>query len=147
MDAETTAGWLRDRELIKDLPLQYARGLDTREFSASRAVFSDDCTLKGALGENTIDGYFPGLVEGVQRYEATMHFMGNQYVDLEPGADHGHVETYAVAYHLEPDGSPLADLLMGVRYQDDVERRDGAWKIVRRVAVAQWRRGPFPRPG
>ena len=43
MDVERTVRWLRDRELIKQLPQRYAHGLDTRDFDESRAVFHPDC--------------------------------------------------------------------------------------------------------
>ena len=82
---------------------------------------------------------------GVLAFEATMHFMGNQYVDLEPGADTGFVETYAVAYHMEAPDSGREDLVMGVRYQDDVARDGDGWLIVNRVAKPVWVRGPLPR--
>ena len=140
-----TVRWLRDRALIGALPQRYARGLDTRDFDAARAVFRDDCRVKGSVHEDDIDPYWAQLVPGVRAYEATMHFMGNQYVDVEPGADTGFVETYAVAYHMEPADSGRADLVMGVRYQDTVARDGDGWLIANRVAKPVWVRGPFPR--
>lgn len=145
-DLASTVQWLRDRVLIEQLPQRYARGLDSREFDAARAVFRDDCRVKGSLVEDDIDPYWANLVPGVQAYEATMHFMGNQYVDLVPGADTAFVETYAVAYHMEPAGSGRDDLVMGVRYQDTVARDGDGWLITNRVAKPVWVRGPLPRP-
>jgi hypothetical protein len=146
MDLERTVRWLRDRELIKQLPQRYAHGLDTRDFDASRRVFHDDCYVKGSINEAPIDSYFAALIPGVQAYEATMHFMGNQYVDLDEGADEGTVETYAVAYHIEAAASGRKDLVMGVRYIDSVARSDDGWLIVNRTAIPHWVRGPLPRP-
>lgn len=146
MDLETTVRWLRDRELIKALPQRYAHGLDTRDFEAARRVFRDDCYVKGSINEAPIDDYFAALVDGVKAYQATMHFMGNQYVTLAEGADQGSIETYAVAYHIESEDSGLPDLVMGVRYCDTVERHDDDWIITRRVAIPHWVRGPLPRP-
>lgn len=143
---ERTVRWLKDVELIKSVPQRYALGIDTRDFDASRAMFRDDCHVEGTLVTAPIDEYWPGLCDGVRKYHATMHFMGNQYVDLVEGADEGSVETYAVAYHIEADDSPIDDLVMGVRYQDTVARAGDDWKIVRRRAVRQWVRGPLPRP-
>ena len=140
-----TVQWLRDKALIEALPQRYAHGLDTRQFDKARAVFRDDCTVKGSLVEAPIDPYWSNLVPGVQAYEATMHFMGNQYADVEPGADTGYVETYAVAYHMEPTDSGRADLVMGVRYCDDVAREGDGWLIVKRTAIPVWVRGPLPR--
>jgi 3-phenylpropionate/cinnamic acid dioxygenase small subunit len=145
-DLATTVAWLRDRELIKALPQRYARNVDKRDWKAVRACFADDCYVKGTIAENPVDAYMEGLAPGVEAYEATMHFMGNQYIDLEPGADTAFVETYAVAYHLEAPDTGLDDLFMGVRYCDDV-RRDGAdWIIAKRQVFLQWNRGPLPRP-
>jgi len=146
IEPRATVRWLRDRVLIEQLPQRYARGLDSREFDAARAVFRDDCRVKGSLVEDDIDPYWANLVPGVQSYEATMHFMGNQYVDLEPGADTGFVETYAVAYHMEAAGNGRDDLVMGVRYQDTVARAGDGWLITNRVAKPVWVRGPLPRP-
>ena len=137
--------WLRDRVLIADLPLRYAHGLDTRDFDKARAVFRDDCRVKGSLAEDLIDPYFANLKLGVVAYDATMHFMGNQYVEVEPGGETGRVETYAVAYHMEAAGNGREDLVMGVRYCDDVARDGDGWIIVKRVAIPVWVRGPLPR--
>ena len=86
--------------------------------------------MEGNLGEAAIEPYLERLRPGVEAYPATMHFMGNQYVRVEGEA--GHVETYAVAYHMEADGSPIDDLVMGVRYCDNVTRTADGWRISRR---------------
>ena len=152
--------WLKDREQIKELPYLYALGIDTRDFDQVASVFHPDCEVQGTLHNAPIREYLTLLEPGVRQYPATMHFMGNQYVRVD--GDSGHVETYAVAYHMEADGSELDDLVMGVRYQDDVVRvpgpggvdrpgaeagQGGDWKILRRNVVRQWSRGPLPRPG
>lgn len=149
-DAETLA-WVRDRELIRDLPQRYAHGIDTDDWQKVASVFHPDCVVEGTLQSADIRPYLAALEPGVKQYEATLHFMGNQYVELalDGDPDRGRVETYAVAYHIEPEGSPHADLVMGVRYCDTVQRvpelRD--WRIIRRHVVKQWHRGPLPRPG
>jgi hypothetical protein len=140
-----TVQWLRDRVLIAALPQQYAHGLDTRDFDRARAVFRDDCRVDGTVHQDDIAPYWEQLVRGVLAYDATMHFMGNQYVDVTPGADTGSVETYAVAYHIEPAGSGRDDLVMGVRYRDDVTRDGAGWVIVHRAVTPVWVRGPLPR--
>ena len=143
---ERTVRWLKDVEIIKSVPQRYAYGIDTRDFDAARAMFRDDCFVEGTLQTAPIDDYWPGLADGVRQYHATLHFMGNQLVQLEEGADEGFVETYAVAYHIEAADSKIDDLVMGVRYQDTVAREGDDWRIVRRKTVPQWVRGPLPRP-
>jgi len=110
-DADTLA-WVRDRELIRDLPQRYAHGVDTDDWQKVASVFHPDCQVEGTLQTAAIRPYLEALAPGVRVYEATLHFMGNQYVELaqDGDPDRAHVETYAVAYHLEAEGSPHADL-------------------------------------
>lgn len=143
-DLEANVRWLRDLELIKQLPQRYAYGIDTMDFDVVRSVFHPDCVVSGTLEDGALEPYLEGIEEGLKQWQATMHFMGNQYATVH--GDRGHVETWAVAVHLEGPDSPLADLRLGLRYQDDVVRVGDGWKIIRRTAVKQWHRGPFPRP-
>lgn len=143
-DLDANVRWLRDLELIRQLPQRYAYGVDTMDFDVVRSVFHPDCVVSGTLEDGAIEPYLEGIEEGLTQWHATLHFMGNQYVSVD--GDEGHVETWAVAYHMESDDSPLDDLRLGLRYQDDVVRVGDGWKIIRRKAVKQWHRGPFPRP-
>jgi len=141
-DLGATVRWLQDQELIKALPLRYAYGLDTGDIGMSRAVFRAGSTIRGSEHEDAVDGYFDYLAAAIGQFQATMHFMGNQYVELEPGADVGTVETYAVAYHLQGSESDEPDLVTGVRYQDRVGREGEGWLIDHRTVVPQWVRRP-----
>jgi len=148
-DAETLA-WVRDRELIRDLPQRYAHGIDTDDWEKVASVFHPDCRVEGTMQSAEIGPYLEALEPGVKAYAATLHFMGNQFVELsvDGDPDRGHVETYAVAYHMEPEGSERADLVMGVRYCDTVVRVAALedWRIILRKVVKQWHRGPLPQP-
>jgi hypothetical protein len=143
-DTVATVAWLRDRTLIKDLYARYAYGVDSVDMDLVRSVFLPDCVVVGTMEEGSLDDYLEGLEEGLLMYDATMHFRGNQYVELD--GDHAFVETWVVGYHMEAPGSPIDHLKLGLRYKDDVVRVDDDWKITRREAVRQWHTGPFPRP-
>jgi hypothetical protein len=143
-DAAATIAWLRDRELIKDLYDRYAYGVDSVDMDLVRSVFDDDCVVVGTMEEGTLDDYLEGLEEGLLMYDATMHFKGNQYVELH--GDRAFVETWVIGYHMEAPGSPIDHLQLALRYKDEVARVGDDWKITRREAVRQWHTGPFPRP-
>jgi SnoaL-like domain len=143
-DLEATVRWLRDRELIKDLYARYAYGVDSVDMELVRSVFDPDCVCVGTMEEGTLDDYLEGLELGLLMYDATMHFRGNQYIEIE--GDRGFVETWVVGYHMEAPGSPIDNLALGLRYQDDVVRIGDDWRIIRRETALQWHTGPFPRP-
>jgi hypothetical protein len=143
-DVEASVRWLRDVELIKQLAQRYAYGIDTMDFDIVRSVFHPDCVVAGTLEDGPLEPYLEGIEEGLKQWQATMHFMGNQYVSVN--GDAGRLETWALAHHMEADGSPLDDLVLALRYQDEVVRVADDWRIIRRKAVKQFHRGPFPRP-
>ena len=143
-DPAATLAWLRDRELIKDLYDRYAYGVDSVDMDLVRSVFTDDCVVVGTMEQGTLDDYLEGLEEGLLMYDATMHFKGNQYVEL--ARDRAFVETWVIGYHMEAPGSPIDHLQLALRYKDEVVRVGDEWKIARREAVRQWHTGPFPRP-
>ena len=142
-DLEATVRWLRDQELIRALPLRYAHGLDVGDVKESQSVFRADCRIRGTEREDAVSGYFEYVTAAIAQFQATMHFMGNQYVELELGADGGSVETYAVAYHLRGPESDEPDLVAGVCYRDRVGRAGNGWLIEDRIVVPQWARRPY----
>jgi hypothetical protein len=143
-DPEATLRWLRDRMLLEDLYRRYAYGVDSVDMELVRSVFHPDCVVVGTMEQGTLDDYLEGLEAGLLMYAATMHFQGNQYVELD--GDRAFVETWVIGYHMEAPDSPIQHLILALRYKDDAVRVGDEWKIVRREAVRQWHTGPFPRP-
>ena len=124
------------REDVCDVVLRYARGVDRRDWDLVRACFGDDATVEGSRFSGPIDEYLARLRPGVEAFPTTMHFMGNQLVEID--GDRASAETYAIAHHFaDPEGRDER-IVMGVRYLDDLERRDGRWVIVHRRAVSDW---------
>jgi hypothetical protein len=143
-DQAATLAWLRDREVIKDVYSRYAYGVDSLDLELVRSVFDPECVVVGTMEQGSLDDYLVGLEEGLAAYDATMHFKGNQYIDID--GDDAFVETWVIGYHMEASGSPIDSLVLALRYKDDLRRAGDDWKIVRREAVRQWHTGPFPRP-
>jgi hypothetical protein len=126
------------RDDVGDVILRYARGVDRRDWDLVRSCFADDALIEGTRFSGPIDEYLETLRPGVESFPTTMHFMGNQLADID--GERASTETYAIAHHFaDPDGR-VERLVMGVRYLDDLERRDGRWVIVRRRAVSDWLR-------
>ena len=97
-----------------------------------------------ATEQGELEEYLQGMLDALPVWDATMHFVGNQYIEIN--GDEGYVESWVVGYHMEADDSPLEHLVLGLRYQDDLVRVGDDWKIIRRVTAKQWHTGTFPRP-
>ena len=130
---------LWDRAHVTDVPLLYARGVDRRDWGLVRSCFSDDAFVDGTRSTGPVDAYLAELRPGVERWAATMHVMANQLASVE--GDRASLETYAVAFHWAeaPAGTPHPDnLIVGVRYHDELARQGDRWVITRRVVSGDW---------
>ncbi|WP_167045543.1 nuclear transport factor 2 family protein [Salinibacterium sp. ZJ454] len=82
---------------------------------------------------NFIEGVIPLLRE---RYEATMHVLGQSIVDID--GDRAHAETYNVAYHRGSNEGRATLVSVGNRYVDVLERREKEWRILDRKVIVEW---------
>jgi len=135
---DDTVRELLDRAQIRDLLARYARGVDRRDLELVRSCFTEDAAYEGALSTTDIAHALATLRESLERYTTTMHFLGNQSIELD--GDAAHSETCAIAYHRTPREGGAQDLVLGVRYRDDLVRERGRWRICRRHAVCDWQR-------
>jgi hypothetical protein len=130
---------LHDRDQIARVPRRYSRGVDRRDWQLVRSLFTDDAFVVGSRTSAPIEEYLVDLRQGVESFPTTMHFLGNQLVEVD--GDQGFVETYGVAYHWK--GAPAGvddpgNLIVGVRYQDTMVRTDAGWLVSRRHVDPDW---------
>jgi hypothetical protein len=137
---DSTVTWLRDLEELRRLPQRYARAIDGRDIDAVGRLFDPAGTVDGARGLSEVPAYLDGLRSAPRLFESSMHVLGDPLIELEPGADDARMDTYAVVHQLRAVGSTDDDLILGVRYLDDVVRRPGGWVIRHRRAVNLWTR-------
>src|SRR4051812_22875083 len=142
---------LIDKRSIHEVVMQLARGTDRLDAELIRSCYHPD----GFDDHNTFRGDPAAFAEWVLRvlrhFAATMHFVGNPLIELEPSRDGGPVtaarsETYCIAHHVFAPSDPGGerDLVLGLRYVDRFERRAGAdgalggWLIAHRVCAFDW---------
>jgi len=137
-DANQGLQHLVDRAAIQDLLVRYAHCVDRRDLDAVAACFTPDAAYSGSLGEGTIQEALIALRDRMGRYESTMHLLGNQLIEID--GDRARSETYAIAHHRINNDGDRRSLAVGVRYEDELIRRDGRWLICARVVHMEWER-------
>jgi hypothetical protein len=136
---------LWDRDRIARVPRTYSRGIDRRDWDLVRSCFTADALIEGSRATAPVDDYIAQLRPGVEYFPVTMHFMGNQLIDVD--GDSGEVDTYAVAYHWKSEqagGEHPENVVVGIRYHDTVVRHGDGWLISHRHVDPDWRSGPYP---
>jgi ketosteroid isomerase-like protein len=127
---------LLDKAQIHDALMRYSRGVDRGDRELVMSVFHPEATLDMGRGPMPT----AALAEGIAKMTATgtMHFIGNEYVEVD--GDTAYSETYFISYATITDSGQPVTRSRGGRYLDRFERRDGEWKIARRLLVDEWSR-------
>ena len=133
-----------DELALQRVMVNYARGVDRRNWGLVRSCFTADAYVHGTAFEGPLDTYLDILRPGVEHFPSTQHFIGNQLRELD--GDKGFTETYLIARHFADAAGEVDSLITGVRYDDQLVRRGDGWAIVRRDVFMVWKRVGEPVP-
>jgi len=142
---------LADRLAIQDAIHRYARGVDRRNWDFVQSAFHFGATVDQGDFKGPIETMIETMRQRHGAIEQSAHLLTNILIEFD-SADGAVVESYYLAWlrnaHLPP---AMRSALLGPgaaetgkidmrslgRYIDRFERRDGHWRIARRVCVAE----------
>jgi hypothetical protein len=123
---------LRARAEITDVVKRLARGTDRLDESAMASCYHPD----GFDDHNSFRGsgteFAAWVCQVLPHFDATMHFIADPAIRIT--GDAAQCDTYCVAHHVSAD----SDMILGLRYVDRFENRDGQWLIAKRVCAFDW---------
>ncbi|MFN0094076.1 MAG: nuclear transport factor 2 family protein [Dehalococcoidia bacterium] len=122
---------------IRHLIFRYCRGIDRLDFELVESVFWPDARLRYGAEQSPAE-FAAGGKLGLPLYALTQHSVSNVIIEVDGDTAKG--EAYCQARHrtAAKDGEPAKDFLWGGRYVDRYERRNGEWRISRRICVHEW---------
>ncbi len=127
---------LIDKQALHELVLTYCRACDRRDFALLRTLYHDDAVDDhGAMFRGSADEYVAWLPQVMAQFEATVHSLGNALFVVD--GDHAQGELYSVAYH-RTHPPQAREIVIGGRYLDRYQRRDGRWRFLRRALALDW---------
>lgn len=127
------------KQEIHDALMRYCRGIDRGDESLVLSAFHEDALDNHVGVEELAFERFPKSVALAKRtIKWTSHNICNELIQVR--GDVAHSESYLIAYHrIEHEGRDV-DWILGARYVDRFERRDGSWRIAHRTVVFDWQR-------
>lgn len=134
---------LLDRAEIWDAMCRYCRGVDRGDYDLMRTAYHTDAHDDHVDFKGTVDELVAWLEERFAGVDNSQHFLGNHLVEFA-GPDLALVETSFTSRRTrKPTDAEQATLKPGDaicreswgRYVDRFERRDGAWRVARRIVV------------
>lgn len=123
---------------IRHCIVALARGEDRRDAAIITNCFWPDAGVNFGIFVGSFDDYLAWVVPGADSIPVTLHTLGQSLIQLR-GAS-ATVETHVTAYHRINFGEVEHDVILVGRYLDQMEQRDGAWRIARRTMVYDWTR-------
>jgi SnoaL-like domain len=132
---------LIDRDKIRNAVVRLARGEDRRDPDLVSSAFWPDARFDYGVFEGDFPAYLAWVTPGADSIPNTQHILAQTHIEL--AGNTARAETYVASYHradfsAATDGSDCHDVCIGGRYLDDFEKRNGEWRIARRVMLYDW---------
>ena len=140
IDGRPGVQWLLDRAEIHDLMMQYALGVDLRDYERIRNCFASSFRASYGPREFTDADELIEFISGVEHFPSTTHFLGTQLIDVD--GDDAWMETYSLITHRPDVADATADWVAAGVYVDRLVREDGRWRIAERGPSARRDRPP-----
>ena len=135
-----TLARLLAKDAITEVLNRFARGADSADLDLIRSVYWPEATDDhGNFSGNAME--FAEHAMGVLKtFRTTMHLLTNIEIAF-PAAGLADSRCYFYAYHEHlpgADGTPPMVTIVGGRYIDRLEARNGEWRILKRVVTMDW---------
>ena len=135
-DREQELQQLLDKAAIREATMRYCRGVDRFDADLISSVYHpdafDDHSGRTFTGDTVGQGLVDWLTEGT---DATNHHITTQTIEVN--GDTAGCESYYIGVHLLTRDGVQRTIHSAGRYIDRFEKRDGQWKIARRLVALE----------
>lgn len=128
---------LLDKQAITELVHAYCNAADRRDYDKMRALYHED-----AIDDH--GGFYKGLamefIDQLPAIQTNMEILHHNVttLNIKLAGERAEGEVYVLAFHKVKTEEGPFDLLIGGRYLDQYEKRDGVWKFSYRAVLADW---------
>jgi SnoaL-like domain len=130
-DAAALGDLLATHKLYENLAL-YCRGQDRKDLALMKSTFWPEATDNHGAFNGSAHEFCEWAYEGQKKTKhKSLHFITNVLTELD--GDVARRESSVIYLRVHPDGGPNG--LLFARYRDLCERREGEWKVLRRVLI------------
>lgn len=132
-----------DEHALTKLVHAYCRAVDRGDIDALRDLYHHDAVdAHGGFSTGSVEGFFEQLTASRPYLRAMQHHITTVNFAVEGNSAEG--EIYNIAVHTLAGKGRDIDLVIGGRYLDKYEKRDGTWKLLERTIVTDWARVSDP---
>jgi hypothetical protein len=138
MNEGHVADWkaVADELAIRRLLATYCRAIDRCDAELLRTVYWPDAVDNHGIFNGNAMEFVDFILPMLRTMRCTTHSISTVLIELD--GDVARAETYVQAYHDAPGPEGRVDIVVGGRYLDRIERRNGVWRIAHRQFVMDW---------
>ncbi len=128
-----------DEFQLRKLVHSYCRAVDRGDFARLQDLYHQDAVdAHGGFSAGTADDFLDQLSAARPYLRSMQHNITTENFAISGYEAEG--EIYTIAVHTLAGSGRDVDLVVGGRYLDKYEKRDGAWKFIERTIVTDWAR-------
>jgi hypothetical protein len=128
-----------DEFQLRKLVHTYCRLVDRGDFASLQDLYHHDAVDgHGGFSAGTSDDFLIQLEAARAHIRFMQHNITTTNFAINGTSAEG--EIYTIAVHTLAGKGQDVDLVVGGRYLDKYEKRDGAWKLIERAIVTDWAR-------
>ncbi|MBQ76594.1 MAG: hypothetical protein CMQ20_16435 [Gammaproteobacteria bacterium] len=125
---------LLDKQAIDEVLQRYCRTLDWLDEPGQASCYWPDADIDYGFFEGRADEFVPMVMEHEQRAVKRWHLVGGAMIKVE--GDKARAETYGIS--TGSSGAHESSRMYGGRYLDELEKRNGEWRISKRMYILDW---------
>lgn len=125
---------LYDKQQLHDNLMRYCRGLDRYDLELMKSTYWPDATDDHGSYVGSGHGWCEEALKWKELNYSVNHHCSNVYSEI----DGNRAKRESYFFLVVPFKDPATTMFMGGRYRDLCEKRDGEWKILRRVCIWDW---------
>jgi hypothetical protein len=128
---------LLDQKACEDVVLRYGRTLDWLDQAGQEECFWPDAEIDYGFFRGTGEEWVPVVMAVEASSVRRWHLSTGIMVQVQGSSAKS--ECYGLSEGtVEDEQGNLVDTLFGGRYLDELEKRDGQWRISKRTYIADW---------
>jgi uncharacterized phage protein gp47/JayE len=126
-----------DEFQLRKLVHSYCRAVDRGDVTTLRKLYHHDAKdAHGTFSTGSADDFLDELAAARPYIRSMQHNITT--VNFAISGDSADGEIYTIATHTFIAGERDVDVVVGGRYLDRYEKRDGTWKFIERTIVTDW---------
>lgn len=127
---------IADKQAIDQVIAAHSRGLDSADTALLKSCYHPDGVVEYGMFEGAAHEFAEAVTPQTGGLPATQHRPSVVWSMVD--GDRAKAETSVIVYREDQgDNGTLQQFVCG-RYLDTLEKRDGAWKILKRIYVLDW---------